>query len=158
MCSFFQRGVTEGGGGVAHGRWRLAVAGDGTPMPIFDNSWMLGDMRLVLLLVVSILAGCNGGQVASGSYGYYGGGYGGYDYNNRGYPPYFYQQNRQFEHEESRRQFQRRQLQQHQSQQLSQQRQLQQQQVQQQRAAPAARPPTPQEGQRLLDQLGIQPR
>jgi hypothetical protein len=115
------------------------------------------------------------GGLALGGYGS-GGGYPWRDYHDRGYTNHFYRQNRQYHGEEQQQEFQRRQLRQQQFQQLSQQRQLQQRQFQQlsqqrqlqqrqfrqQHAAPptlpATRPPTPQEGQRLLDQLGIRPR
>lgn len=161
-------------------------------------------MRLVLFLMIAILAGCESGPIGGSPYGYGGdyrgdgygdygygglalGGYGfdgGYpwrQYNDRGYTPYFYPQNRQLQREGQQQEFQQRQLRQQQFQQLLQQRQLQQQQFQQlsqqrqiqqqqfqqrqfqqQHAAPptlpATRPPTPQEGRRLLDQLGFQPR
>jgi len=147
-------------------------------------------MRLVLFLMVAILAGCESGPIGGNPYGYggdylgygygdsgsgglalggygFGGGYPWRDYHDRGYTPYFYPQNRQFQRDAQQQEFQRRQLRQQQFQQLSQQRLLQQQQFQQrqfqqQHAAPptlpATRPPTPQEGQRLLDQLGIRPR
>ena len=120
------------------------------------------------------------GGLALGGYGF-GGGYPWRDYHGRGYTPYFFPQNRRFQREAQQQEFQRRQLRQQQFQQLSQQRLLQQQQFQQlsqkrllqqqqfqQRqfqqqhapspTLPATRPPTPQEGQRLLDQLGIRPR
>ena len=143
-------------------------------------------MRLVLFLVIATLAGCDSGLTGDSPYGYGGGypgdGYGNYGYgglalggygsgggypwrhyNDGGYaPPSFYPQNRQLQRKEPQQEFQRRQLRQQQFQQLSQQRQIQRQQFQQQRAAPpmlpATRPPTRQEGQRLLDQLGIRPR
>ena len=102
---------------------------------------MKPDAHLILIAVACGLSGCAEG------YGGYGGGYGpayydsnylgyggGYDYYNRRPSPYVYQQ-RQFH-----------------------------QQPQQQQATPrpappppppAAKPPSPQEGQRLLNQLGI---
>jgi hypothetical protein len=94
------------------------------------------DAHLILLVVACGLSACAEGY---GGYGptYYGSNYlgygGGYDYYNRRPPPYGYQQ-RQF----------------HQPQQQA-----------TPRPAPpppppaAAKPPSPQEGQRLLNQLGI---
>jgi hypothetical protein len=98
---------------------------------------MKPDTHLILIAMACGLSGCADGH---GGYGqaYYGSNYlgygGGYDYNNRGPAPYVYRQ-RQFH-----------------------------QQPQQQQAtprpappapSPAAKPPSPQEGQRLLNQLGI---
>ena len=144
------------------------------------------NMRLVLFLMIPILAGCDSGPTGGSPYGYsggyrgdgygaygygglalggygFGGGYPGRHYNDPGYKrPYFYPQNRQLQREEHQQEFQRRQLRQQQFGHLSQQRQIEQQQFQKQHAAPptlpATRPPTPSEGRRLLDQLGIRPR
>jgi hypothetical protein len=99
---------------------------------------MKTDAHLILLVVACGLSGCAEGYGGyGGAYGpaYYGSNYLGYGggYYNRRPPPYVYQQ-----------------------------RQFHQQPQQQQQATPrpapppaAAKPPSPQEGQRLLNQLGI---
>jgi hypothetical protein len=97
---------------------------------------MKPDVHLILIAVACGLSGCAEGYGGyGGGYGpaYYGSnylGYGGYDYYNRRPPPYVYQQ-RQF----------------HQ--------QPQQQATPRPAPPPTAKPPSPQEGQRLLNQLGI---